>query len=183
MAHGSYANVERAGFVRTPPAIAQHCRQLVTLPEHDWFAVADLTCGTGDFLLPFLESNARMVGTELSKDRAEAAAKALPGAEVYATAIEHMHLPPECLGLVLANPPYLRADGTRTELPMLRRMLKYLTPHGILIAILPMRQWDAHMVELFAKHCYDVQAFKFPDLPTSEEASFDLYTQAVILGK
>jgi len=181
--HGSYKNVERAGFVRTPPPIAKLCRQMVTIPEHDLFAVGDLTCGTGDFLLPFLESNARMVGTELSKDRAEAAAKALPGAAIYATAIEHMHLPPESLGLVLANPPYLRADGTRTELPMLRRMLKYLQKHGVLIAIVPMRQWDAHMVELFSKHVYDVQAFKFPDLPISEEASFDLYTQAVIIGK
>jgi hypothetical protein len=183
MAHGSHENVERAGFVRTPPAIAQHCRQMVTLPEHDPFSVGDLTCGKGDLLLPFWQSNARMVGTELSKDRAEAAAKALPGAEIYATAIEHMHLPPECLGLVLANPPYLRADGTRTELPMLRRMLRYLMKHGVLIAIVPMRQWDAHMVDLFAKHFYDIQAFKFPDLPTSEEAAFDLYTQAVIIGK
>lgn len=183
MAHGSHANVERAGFVRTPPSVAGHCRQLVTLPEHELFACGDLTCGKGDFLLPFLASNVRMVGTELSKDRAEEAAKVLPGAEMYATAIEHMHLPVECLGLVLANPPYLRADGTRTELPMLRRMLKYLMKHGILIAIVPMRQWDAHMVDLFAKHFYEVQAFKFPDLPVSEEASFDLYTQAVILGK
>lgn len=183
MAHGSHANVERAGFVRTPPSIAEHCRQMVTLPLHDPFTVADLTCGTGDFLLPFLEPNARMVGTELSKERAEAAIKVLPGAEIYATAIEHMHLPPECLGLVLANPPYLRADGTRTELPMLRRMLKYLMKHGVLIAIVPMRQWDAHMIGFFTKHFSDVQAFKFPDMPMTEEASFDLYTQAVIIGK
>jgi hypothetical protein len=69
------------------------------------------------------------------------------------------------------------------ELPMIRRMLKYLMKHGILIAIVPMRQWDAHMVDLFAKQLYDVQAFKFPDLPSSEEAAFSLYTQAVILGK
>jgi hypothetical protein len=181
--HGSYATVERAGFVRTPPPIARHCRELVSLPEHDPFAAGDLTCGEGDFLQPFLSPNAHLIGTEISRERAAVAAKALPGAEIYATAIEHMHLPPESLGLILANPPYLRADGTRVELPMIRRMLKYLVKHGVLIAILPMRQWDAHMVDLFAKHLYDVQAFKFPDLPATEEAAFSRYTQAVILGK
>ncbi len=117
-----------------------------------------------------------MIGTELSRERADVATRLLPGATISATAIEHMHLPPECLGLVVANPPYLRANGTRTELPLIRRMLKYLMKHGVLIAIVPMRQWDAHMVDLFAKHLYAVQAFKFPDLPASEEAAFTLHT-------
>ena len=109
MTHGSHANVERAGFVRTPPTIAQHCRQLVTLPDHDLFSIGDLTCGKGDFLLPFVQPNAHMIGTELSRDRAARATELLPDAAIYATAIEHMHLPLECLGLVVANPPYLRA--------------------------------------------------------------------------
>src|SRR5947199_9388143 len=113
MASGSHENVERAGFVRTPPVIAEHCRGLVTLPDDEIFSVGDLTCGKGDFLLPFLAANARMAGTELSRDRAKDAAKLLPSAAIYPTAIEHMHLPAECLGLIVANPPYLRADGTR----------------------------------------------------------------------
>lgn len=183
MASGSHENVERAGFVRTPPIIAQHCRGLVTLPDSEMFSVGDLTCGKGDFLLPFVQPNARMVGTELSRDRAAAATKRLAGAAIYPTAIEHMHLPPESLGLIVANPPYLRADGTRVELPMLRRMLKYLMKHGTIITILTMRQWDAHLIELFAKHLYDVQAFKFPDLSLSDEAAFDHFKQAVIIGK
>ncbi|HEX6818101.1 MAG TPA: hypothetical protein VF120_06960, partial [Ktedonobacterales bacterium] len=50
------------------------------------------------------------------------------------------------------------------------------------MTILPMRSaWNAHMVELLARHLYDIRAFKFPDEPG--EASFDRYTQAVIIGK
>lgn len=178
MAHGSSHDADR-----TPPVIAQHCREMVTLPKHELFAVGDLTCGSGDFLLPFVQANVRMIGTEISRDRALVAAKVLPKAAIYTTALEHMHLPPESLGLIVAHPPCVRADGTRIELSMLRRMLKYLMKHGVFIAIVPMRQWDAHMVDLFARQLYDVQAFKFPDLPSADEASFARATQAVIIGK
>jgi hypothetical protein len=89
MTHGSHANVERAGFVRTPPTIAQQCRELITIPDHDLFSVGDLTCGNGDFLFPFLQPNAHMIGTELSRDRAEMATELRPGAAIYATALEH----------------------------------------------------------------------------------------------
>jgi predicted RNA methylase len=104
MTHGSYANVERAGFVRTPPTIAQYCRHLVTLPDHDLFSVGDLTCGKGDFLLPFVQLNAHMIGTELSRDRAAIATELLPEAAIYATAIEHKRCSLSCASSPRTSP-------------------------------------------------------------------------------
>lgn len=184
MTSGSYHNVERAGFVRTPPVIAQLLHGMVTLPGRAPFAAGDLTCGKGDFLAPWaVHPEAYLVGTELSRERAAEAQKALPNAHIYASALEHCRLPANCLGLLLANPPYLRADGERTERAMIRRMLKHLMPHGVFIGIVPMRQWDVHMADLCARTLYDVQAFKFPDLPEADEAAFSRYTGGVIIGK
>ena len=200
MASGTLRNLETSAFVRTPPSVVRDIlRHLLAVrdsaaplmfldaldrAEHDTFTVFDPTCGEGDFLLPLAGfPRCRLYGVEISRERADEARRHVPTALIVTSAFEATRIPPQTMSLVLTNPPYMVANGVRLEYSVIRDAGETLVPDGIMVAVIPARQWDGTMANHWAKHYTHVRAWKFRDNdPDRDEEAFDHYTQIVVIG-
>lgn len=196
MASGTLRNLETSAFVRTPPSVVRDIishllgmrdgDQLLALPtalsRGRSTNVLDPTCGAGDLLEP-LGGLARLFGVEISRERADEARVRLPHATIITSAFEATRITPRSIGLVLTNPPYMSANGTRLEYSVIRDAGEALAPGGVMVAIVPARQWDGTMANHWAKHYTNIRCWKFRDNdPDADEEAFDHYTQIVVAG-
>lgn len=181
MPSGTLQNLSNAGFVRTPPAVAERIIRLVQFDGPS--TVLDPTAGEGDLLIP-VPTTARCYGVEISSERAAVAAWRMPQATIITAPIEQVRIEPGTLDLILANPPYFFENGQRAEYRILRDIGPALKPGGILVAILPARSaWDAAMVNHWARWYDTIRCWTFPVAnEATDEASFERYTQIVVIG-
>ncbi|HXH22597.1 MAG TPA: DUF6094 domain-containing protein [Dehalococcoidia bacterium] len=199
MASGTLRNLAESAFVRTPPSVTiRVLRNLLAqrLPSGEVMlphalagdgypiTVLDPTCGEGDLLEPLAAyDTARLFGVEISAERAAESRKRLPGAAIVTTALEATRITPQSLSLVLTNPPYMVVNGHRLEYAVIRESGKALLPGGIMVAIIPARQWDGTMVNHWARNYENIRAWRFADGdPETVEESFARFTQIVVIG-
>ncbi len=185
MAYGTLPNIANAGHEPTPDARAEQIvRNLLKLPRSH-FTVVDGTCGEGNLLAPFKDnSHAELIGIEINGKWAEQAAARLPQAQIITAAVEHVTIAPSSLSLAMLNPPYLVTNGGRMELQVFRQICDAVMSHGVIACIIPARSaWDRRFISAWARRCYDVRAWKFPNTDDIEDkAGFERYSQIVVVG-
>ncbi len=175
---GLLGNLEHSGYVPTTTTTGDRLLNLLTLPRQGRAVIVDPTGGTGDLLRPFDGPNVDRICIEISRERAEAAQRALLDAQVINAAFEDCDLAVESISIGVANPPYFRQGTLRAEYLIIRLLTQAIMPDGILIAIIPARSaWDGVMINHVVRHYTDVQIFTVP----SDE--FERYTQIVVVGK
>src|SRR5262245_60649777 len=199
MASGTLRNLESSAFVRTPPSVVLDIlRNLLAVSDGaaapmlldaldrltNDIAILDPTCGEGDFLHPLARSGrARLFGVEISRERADIARDRLPSALIVTSAFEATRITPRSVGLVLTNPPYMVANGVRLEYSVIRDAGETLVPGGVMVAVVPARQWDGTMANHWCKHYERISCWKFRDNdPDVDEEAFAHYTQIVVVG-
>ena len=173
-------NIANAGFEPTPDSIASQIMHLLSFPHEGSVVALDPTFGLGALVKPLTHlKNVSLLGAEIAGDRAHMGQKAVPQARVYHTDVLHMDVSPGSISLLLSNPPYLQQDGRRLEYHIYRHIFqkKWMIADGVIVAILAMRQWKAHLSNLWGKYCYDCTAYKFPD------HEFSKYTQGLIIAR
>ena len=191
MPYGTLPNLAKTGFVRTPTVCAEAIvHHLLRFGPHA--TVIDPTAGEGDLLAPCLSiPGTRLLGVEISAERADVARQILPSATIITHPIEAMAIPAYSFDVALCNPPYffIRADTNeqtqRAEYRIIADIGPVLRPGGIMVAIIPARSaWTTPMINHWAKHYQNIRCWKFPDATsgTASEEDFDRYTQIVVIG-
>jgi SAM-dependent methyltransferase len=183
MPTGTFENLGRSGFVRTPPAWAT--RIVTNLLRFGASAtIFDPTAGEADLLVPAARiPGAQLFGVEISQERLAVARRRLPNATLVQSAIEAVRVTPGTVSLVLSNPPYCYEDGKRAEYRIISEVGAALRPGGILVAILPARSaWDAIMIRHWCKFYQNICCWKFPHGDADDEGAFERYTQIVVIG-
>lgn len=184
---GRLKNREKSGFERTPPAhataIAANLLAFPPLASQSVYAIYDPTCGAGDLLAPFASvRSAHLFGVEISADRATQARALLPQAQIIESDVAAVAVPKGTMSLVVANPPYLQGELKRLEIEVLKDAGEALVPGGILVAVLPARQWDGFMAGHWLRNYDDVRCWRFPSGDPEDEESFERFTQIVVIG-
>jgi hypothetical protein len=134
--------------------------------------------------LPRQHTHAELIGIEINGKWAELAAERLPQAQIITAAVEHVSIAPNSISLAVLNPPYLVTNGGRMELQVFRQICDAVQPHGVIACIIPARSaWDRRFIKAWARRCYDVRAWKFPNTGDLEDkAGFERYSQIVVIG-
>ena len=140
----------------------------------------DPCCGKGEALAAIAAVNgtAETFGIELSDVRAKDAERALN--HVLNTAYEYAVLTDETFSLVLLNPPYdgenSTGGGRRMEETFLLDTTPRLTPHGVLIYIIPHQRINEKIARHLAGWYSDLCCFKLAG------EDYDTFKQVVIFG-
>ena len=181
---GRLKNREKSGFERTPPThAAAIAANLLNIPTHGLVAIYDPTCGAGDLLAPYQHlRNAHLAGVEISAERVTLARHALPAAQILESDVAAVVVPRASMSLVVANPPYLQGTLRRLEIEIIKDAGEALVTSGVLVAVLPARQWDGFMASHWLRHYDDVRCWRFPSGASDDEHAFERFTQIVVAG-
>jgi hypothetical protein len=167
----------KAGFYPTPPSVLALLPSLITNSHHHPGRLLDPAAGEGvaaSFLSRQLTLNPFMV--EL--DRPRAAQCASRGGTVLRSDANECKVQREAFSLLFLNPPYDSAgQGQRTEFTWLKRWTPMLQPEGLLVYIIPERQYSESVLEYLSTHYRDVSLYRFP------AADYGAFQQTVFIGK
>jgi hypothetical protein len=174
--------LEHSAFVATPQVRGEQIAHLLRF--EDGATLYDPTCGEGDLLLPFADQpDIQLYGVEISRERALEARQRLPEATILTSAVEAVRVTPRSMSAVVANPPYFFVDGRRAEYRVIVDAGATLLAGGVMVAILPARSaWDGTMINHWSRCYSQVRCWKFPDGSEDDPASFQKYTQIVVVG-
>lgn len=160
-------------YVPTPDPVIDWLRERLDIPG-DVIAL-DPCCGSGAALRRLCPESKRLYGVELERDRAEAATEHID--IVARGALQDMRISHNRFGLMLLNPPYDDSTEGRLERVFLDRATSYLIPGGVLVYIVPERQYYAPwLVQFIARHYERIEHHYFPP------DEFKAYSQTVLIG-
>ena len=126
-------NVEEGQFF-TPPAMCEQLAESLHLTPR--MAVADLTCGMGNFF-NFCPVESNCFGVELDAEAAAVARYLYPAATILTDDLRYAKLD-RPFDVIFGNPPFnLRWDGESSQMVYVRRAAAALKPGGRLALIIP----------------------------------------------
>lgn len=118
----------------TPPAVCEQIAALLHLTPR--MAVADLTCGMGNFF-NFCPAENACFGVELDAEAAAVAKYLYPSATILTADLRYAQLD-RPFDVIFGNPPFnLRWDGESSQMVYLRKAAAALKPGGRLALIIP----------------------------------------------
>jgi len=167
----------KSGYYPTPPSVIALLPSLIGNPHRHPGRLLDACAGEGaaaSLLSRQLGLNPFMV--EL--DRQRAAQCASRGGTVLRSDANECTVQREAFSLLFLNPPYDSAGhGQRTEFTWLKRWTPMLQPEGLLIYIIPERQYGETVLEYLSTYYREVSLYRFP------AADYDAFQQTVFIGK
>ncbi len=172
----------KMGFYPTPALVVSLVSNILARDGTGNIRLLDPCAGDGHALKHIGESlKGETYGIELDKDRGRIAQENLNHCLI--TDHETTRISNQAFSLLYLNPPYdwaIRDDGVsaseRYERTFLRNTIKYLTPNGILVYLIPQSRLDKVIAKILSYRFKDVRVFRFPD---DEYRSFK---QVVIFG-
>lgn len=118
----------------TPPAVCEQIAALLHLTPR--MAIADLTCGMGNFF-NFCPAENTCFGVELDAEAAAVARYLYPSATILTADLRYAQLD-RPFDVIFGNPPFnLRWDGESSQMVYVRRAAATLKPGGRLALIIP----------------------------------------------
>jgi hypothetical protein len=167
----------KAGYYPTPPSVITLIASLIANPHRHPGRLLDACAGEGvaaNYLARLLGLNPFMI--EL--DRQRAAQCASRGGTVLRSDANECKVQREAFSLLFLNPPYDSAGhGQRTEFTWLKRWTPMLQPEGLLVYIIPDRQYSESVLEYLSTYYRDVSLYRFP------AAEYDIFQQTAFIGK
>lgn len=165
------AGEAKAGFYPTPELVARRIRSC--LQSTGPMSLIDPCCGRGEALELVGQGFRGVVhGVELESERAEAARERLDlvlQGDSLSTRVHGKY------GLLYLNPPYHQAEGKRLELRFLWYWLRYLTPGGVLIYVVPEGYLPEYSKTLGANF-ENISIYRFPG------ETYEAFGQVVVFG-
>lgn len=167
----------KMGYYPTPGLeMALIKEKIVCKDDPQTCSVLDMCCGTGEFTEIFPEQIT--YGVELDYERYQAALKKA-NRVVWGDAISEFSTTNDAFSSLYLNPPYdwsySETTSERMEVVFLRRSLKYLKKHGLLVFLLP-RPILEKCARLLANHFKNIQVMAFT------EKNYDDFKQVVVFG-
>lgn len=171
------------GYYPTPTSVVYRIKSFLSFPDKN-VNVLDPCCGEGAALQNLVEDmNATTYGIELDQYRAEQAKGVLD--RVLHCGYEDVRISNNAYGCLFLNPPYdwqrsySREENRneRTEKAFLRGTVKYLTPEGILVYIVPQPRVTEDVAKILSYRFDGLNGYRFPD----EE--YERFKQVVLFGR
>jgi Uncharacterised methyltransferase family (DUF6094) len=125
------------------------------------------------------EQDARPHGSVyIELDRQRAAQCATRQSKVIRSDAAECKVQREAFSLLFLIPPYDSAgNGQRTEFTWLKRWTPMLQPEGLLVYIIPERQYSESVLEYLSTYYREVSLYRFPP------ADYEVFQQTVFIGK
>ena len=172
----------KCGFYPTPPSVVSLISGILIRNGPEKIRLFDPCAGEGHALKHLGETlNGETYGIELDAGRGKAAKENLTHCLI--TDYEATRISNQAFSLLFLNPPYdwtIRNDDVsaseRYERTFLRNTIKYLTPNGVLIYLIPQSRLDKAIAKILAFRFTDVRVFRFP------EKEYESFKQLVLFG-
>lgn len=166
-----------AGFFPTPPSVLALLPSLITNPHHRAGRLLDPCAGQG-IAASYLSRQLTVEPYLIELDRQRAAQCQSRVGKVLRSDAAECKLQREAFSVLFLNPPYDSAgNGQRTEFTWLKRWTPMLQPEGVLVYIVPERQYTETVLEYLSTYYRDVSLYRFP------AADYQAFQQTVFIGK
>lgn len=170
---GRLMNRVRMGYFPTDLAHVAYIRQAIAFPEEP-VNMLDPCCGEGLALEALAAGRAVTYGIEIDELRAQEATGRLN--RVGMGSFFHAQISWRCFHALFLNPPYLKAGNRRLEKAFLAESLRYLTPGGLLIYIVPYYLVTEDVCQILCENFEQLRVYRFMD------DEFAKWRQVVFLG-
>ena len=172
----------KMGYYPTPPSVVSLISGILARNGPGKIRLLDPCAGEGHALKHLGETlNGETYGIELDSHRGKTAKQNLTHCLI--TDYETTRISNQAFSLLFLNPPYdwgIRNDevsaSERYERTFLRNTIKYLTPNGVLIYLIPQARLDKAIAKILAFRFTDVRVFRFP------EKEYESFKQLVLFG-
>jgi len=170
------------GYYPTPLSVVERIKSFLSFPPEN-ANVFDPCCGEGTAVSYLVEgANANTYGIEPDRYRAEQAKEKLDN--VLHCGYEDARMSNKAFSCTFLNPPYDwqsedsdEAGHERTEKAFLRGTIKYLTPNGILVYIVPQPRVTEDIAKILSYRFDAFYGYRFPD------GEYERFKQLVLFGR
>lgn len=167
----------KSGYYPTPPSVIALIPSLITNPHHRPGRLLD-PCAGEAVAASYLSTHLTLDPHVIELDRQRAARCQSRVSKVLRSDAAECKVQREAFSLLFLNPPYDSAGhGQRTEFTWLKRWTPMLQPEGLLVYIIPERQYSESVLEYLSTYYREVSLYRFPP------ADYDAFQQSVFIGK
>ena len=170
------------GYYPTPDTVTTIIARYLKSPRDGLIRVLDPCAGEGtaiNFIGEHLK--AETYGIEIDLERGNRAKEVLT--KCLITDYQNTRISHSSFSLLWLNPPYDWAardseleTSERYERRFLRDCIPYLSPHGILVYLIPQRRLDGHIARILSYRFREISVYRFP------EKEYKAFKQLVIFG-
>ncbi|HJT20076.1 MAG TPA: DUF6094 domain-containing protein [Nitrospira sp.] len=166
-----------SGFFATPPSVITLLPSLLTNPHNHPGRLLDPCAGQG-IAASYLSAHLKLDPYLIELDRQRAAQCQSRVGRVLRSDAAKCKVQREAFSVLFLNPPYDSAGhGQRTEFTWLKRWTPMLQPEGLLVYIIPERQYTETVLEYLSTYYRDVSLYHFP------AADYETFEQTIFIGK
>lgn len=171
----------KMGYYPTPEGVTEIIKNYLK-PSNGLIRILDPCAGEGKALKAIGKHlKAETYGVEIDSDRGRSAKRILT--RVLVTDYQKARISREGFSLLWLNPPYdwsvTSGDiekAERYERIFLRDTIKYLSPEGILVYLIPQKRLDGHLTRILSYRFKKLKVYRFP------EEDYKEFNQLIILG-
>lgn len=167
----------KSGFFATPPSVIALLPSVITNPLGRPGRLLDPCAGQG-IAASSLSAQLKLDPYLIELDRQRAAQCQRRVGSVLRSDAAECKVQREAFSVLFLNPPYDSAGhGQRTEFTWLKRWTPMLQPEGLLVYIIPERQYTETVLEYLSTYYRDVSLYRFP------AADYEAFEQTIFIGK
>jgi len=175
-------SMAKMGYYPTPEALTPIIARYLKSKDQGISRIFDPCAGEGTALRAIGDHlGAETYGIEIDKKRGKAAQQKLT--RCLSTDYQRAQITPRFANLLWLNPPYDWAakkdeleTSERYERTFLRDTIKYLTPGGVLVYLIPLKRLDRTIAKMLSYRFEKIRVYRFP------EELYQRFKQIVLLG-